>query len=88
MSDELSTAEKVVEEVMIDLMIERVMSISIGVQESSMRGLLASPSTSRGARPSQPLDEKETKHKDDLENAKLISSILPSYLPPLSGAIN
>jgi hypothetical protein len=35
MSDELSAAEKVVEEVLIDLMAERVMST--GVQASSMR---------------------------------------------------
>jgi hypothetical protein len=39
MSDELSTAEKVLEEVLIDLMIERVMSMSTGVQASSTRGL-------------------------------------------------
>jgi hypothetical protein len=48
MSDKLSDAEKVVEEVLIDLMIERFMSeqaLSIGVQASSMRGLQASPST-------------------------------------------
>jgi hypothetical protein len=28
------------------------------------------------------------KHRDDIANAKLIPSILPAYLPPLSGAIN
>jgi hypothetical protein len=42
MSDELSAAEKVVEEVLIDLMTERVMSMSTGVQASSTRGLPAS----------------------------------------------
>jgi hypothetical protein len=50
MSDELSTAEKIVEEVLIDLMIERVMlerGMSIGVQESSSAALSASPSTGR-----------------------------------------
>jgi hypothetical protein len=47
----------------------------------------ASPSTAR-AGPSRPVDEKRTKHKDDLANAKLIPSILPAYIPPLSGAIN
>jgi hypothetical protein len=88
MSDELSAAEKIVEEVLIDLMTERVMSMSIGVQASSMRGLPASPSTAHGARPSRPSDEKRTKHRDDLANAKLIPSILPTYIPPLSGTVN
>jgi hypothetical protein len=49
MSDELSVAEKVVEEVLIDLMAERFMSerrMSTGVQASSMEGVHASPSTS------------------------------------------
>jgi hypothetical protein len=87
MSDELSAAEKIVEEVLIDLMTERVMSMSTGVQASSMRGLPTSPST-RGAGPSRPSNEKRTKHKDDLANAKLIPTILPTYIPPLSGAIN
>jgi hypothetical protein len=48
MSEALSAAEKSIEEVLIDLMIERVMSergVSTGVQESSMRGLQASLST-------------------------------------------
>jgi hypothetical protein len=52
MSDELSATEKVFEEFLIDLMIERVMSMSIGVQASLMRGLLASLSTTHGAEPS------------------------------------
>jgi hypothetical protein len=39
MSKELSAAEKVVEEFLINLMTERVMSMSTGVQASSMRGL-------------------------------------------------
>jgi hypothetical protein len=78
MSDELSAAKKVFEEVLIDLMTERVMSMSTSVQESSMRGLLASPSTTHGARPSRPSDEKRTKHRYDLANDKLI---LPSYPP-------
>jgi hypothetical protein len=77
MSDEFSAAEKVVEEVLIDLMTERVMSMSAGIQASSTRGLQASPSTARGARSSRPSAEKRTKHKDDLANAKLIPTILP-----------
>jgi hypothetical protein len=58
MLDELSVVEKVVEEVLIDLMTERVMSMSIGVQVSSMRGLPTSPSTTQEAGPSRPSDEK------------------------------
>jgi hypothetical protein len=49
MSNELRAAEKDVEEDLIDLMTKRVMSMSTGVQESSTRGLPASPSTARGA---------------------------------------
>ena len=52
MSDEFSAVEKVVEEVLIDLMTERVMSMSTGVQVSSARGMQASPSTAHGSRPS------------------------------------
>ena len=88
MSDKLSTAERVFEEVMIDLMTERVMSMSTGVQASSTRGLQASSSTAHGAGPSRPLDEMRTKHRDDLANAKLILTILPAYIPPLSGVVN
>ena len=90
MSDELSATERVVEEVLIDLMNERFMSergLSTGVQASSTRGLPASPSTARVG-PSWPSDEKRTKHRDDLMNAKLIPSILPAYLPPPSEIIN
>jgi hypothetical protein len=50
MSDEIGTIEKFVEEVLIDLMAEKVMSI--GIQASSMRGVQASLSTSRGSGPS------------------------------------
>jgi hypothetical protein len=88
MSDELIIVEKYVEEVLIDLMTERVMSMSIGVQASPMRGLPTSPSTACRARPSRPSDEKRTKHKDDLANAKLISTILLAYIPPLSVTVN
>jgi hypothetical protein len=50
MSDELNAAEKIVEEVLIDLMAKKVMSASI--QASSTRGVKASPSTARRSRPS------------------------------------
>jgi hypothetical protein len=66
---------------------ERVMSMFEGIQDSSTRFEQASSSTAR-AGPSRPVDEKRNKHRDDLRNAKMISSILPTYLPPLSGAIN
>lgn len=90
MSNELTAVEESVTEVLLDLMIESVMSergVSTGVQASSTRGLQASPSTAR-AGPSRPVDEKRTKHRDDIANAKLIPSILPAYLPPLSSAMN
>jgi hypothetical protein len=62
--------------------------MSTGVQESSTRGLQASLLNAHGAEPSQPSIEKRTKHKDDLENAKLIPSILPDFIPPPVGAVN
>jgi hypothetical protein len=88
MSNELSVAEKAVEEVLINLMNERVMSMSTGVKTSSTRGLTTSLSTSHRAEPSWPSDEKRTKHRDDLMNAKLIPTILLAYIPPLSGVVN
>jgi hypothetical protein len=86
MSDEISTVEKSVEEILIDLMAEKVMSAR--VQASSMRGVQASPSTARGSRQSRAAAEKRTKHCDDLVNAKLIPSILPKYIPPLAGVVS
>jgi hypothetical protein len=88
MSNEFSAAEKVVEEFLIDLMNERVMSMSAGIQASSTRGLQASPSTARGARSSRPSVEKRTKHKDDLANVKLILTIFLDYILPLAGVVN
>jgi hypothetical protein len=72
-------------------MTQRVMSergLSIGLQASSMRTVQASPSTAHRAGPSWPLDEKRTKHRDDLGNAKLIPTILSTYIPHLSGIVN
>jgi hypothetical protein len=91
MSDELSAAEKIVKEVLIDLMTERVMyerEIFASIKASSIRGVQASPSTTRGDGSSRPLAEKRTKNIDDLENAKLIPSILPNYILPLAGAVS
>jgi hypothetical protein len=82
MSDELNAVEKVVEEVLIDLMAERVMSerrMSAGVQASSMGGVQASPSTSHGAGPSRTTTKTRTKHRDDIANAKLIPRIFPLH---------
>jgi hypothetical protein len=52
MSDEFNVAEKFVEEVLIDLMSKREMSMFVGIQASLMRGVQASSSTAREARPS------------------------------------
>jgi hypothetical protein len=88
MLDEFSTTKRVVEEVLIDIMTERVMSIYTGVQTSSTRGLQASPSNAHGSGPSRPSVEKRTKHKYDLANVKLIPSIFPFYISSLVGAVN
>jgi hypothetical protein len=61
--------------------------MSIGVQESSKRGAQATPSTARVGT-SRADAERRTKHKDDIANAKLVPSILPFYIPPLSSVIN
>jgi hypothetical protein len=86
MSGDLSAVEKSIEEILIDLMAEKVMST--GVQASSTRGVQASPSTGRRSGPSRTATEKRSKHRDDLANAKLIPSVLPDYIPPLAGAVS
>jgi hypothetical protein len=50
MSSDLSAVEKSVEEILIDLMSEKVMSA--GAHASSTRGFQASPSTARRSGPS------------------------------------
>jgi hypothetical protein len=50
MLDELIIVENSVEEILIDLMVERV--ISIEAQDSLTKGVQASPSTSRESEPS------------------------------------
>jgi hypothetical protein len=67
-------------------MVEKVMSV--GIQASSRRGVQASPLTAHRYRPSQAAIEKRTKHRDDLANAKLISTILPIYILPLAGIVS
>jgi hypothetical protein len=90
MSDELSAAKKIVEEVLIDLMTERFMSkqgMSTRVQASSSRALPASPSTAQ-ARPSRLPSERRSKLENDFATMKMIPSIFPKYIPPLSGIVN
>jgi hypothetical protein len=91
MSEALNAVEESVTKVLFDLMTKRVMSergLSVGVQASSTRTVQESLSTSGRAGPSRPSDENKTKHGDDLVNAKLILTILPTYIPPLSGTVN
>jgi hypothetical protein len=91
MSDELITVERVFEEVLIELMTERVMSarrMSTGMQASSTGGVQAFPSTARGVGTSRTTTETIINHRDDIVNANLILCILPAYLPPLSSSIN
>jgi hypothetical protein len=85
MSDDLSAAKKIIEEFLIDLMVEKVMSVE--VQASSMRGVQAFPLTARGSRPSRTVAEKRAKHRDDLVNVKLIPTIFPRYIFPLAGVV-
>jgi hypothetical protein len=61
--------------------------MSTGVEASSTRGVVASPSTSRDGT-SQVGVELRTKHRNNVVNVKLLPTILPYYIPPLSGEIN
>jgi hypothetical protein len=91
MSDELNVVEKTVEEFLIDLMVERVMSerrISASVQASLTGGVQDFPSTACREGPSRTTTETRTKHIDDIPNAKLIPCILSVYIPPLRRKIN
>jgi hypothetical protein len=91
MSEQLSALEESVKELLVELMNERVMSkrvMYVGVQASSMRGVKASSSTTHGSRLSRPSTEKRTKHRDDLENVKLIPTILFDYISPLAGMVS
>jgi hypothetical protein len=91
MSEDLSAFEESVKEVLIDLRTENVMleiRMSAGVQASSTRGFQDSPSTACGVGTSRTKTKARTKHRENIVNAKLILSILPAYLPPLSSSIN
>jgi hypothetical protein len=90
MSDELTTLEESFTEVLLDLMTERAMSerrMSTGVQELLMSRVKASLSTAQ-ATTSRAGAERRTKNKEDIANIKLVPSILPAYIHPLSGEIN
>jgi hypothetical protein len=84
MSGEHSALEKSMEEILIDLMAEKVMYV--GIQASSTGRLQASPST--GCQSSRTVTEKRRKHQDDLANAKQIPSVLPDYILPLAGPVS
>jgi hypothetical protein len=86
MSGERSAIEKSMEEILIDLMIEKV--IFARVQASLTGGLQASPSTRRRSGLSRTATEKIRKHRDDLANAKEISLLLPDYIPPLASVVS
>jgi hypothetical protein len=48
----------------------------------------SSPSTARQSGPSQTMTEKRSKHRDDLENVKLIPLVLPNYILPLASVVS
>jgi hypothetical protein len=75
--------EKYVEDILIYLMAEKV--VSTRIQASSTGGLQTSPSTSRQS--SRTMTEKVRKHCDNLVNAKKIPSVFPDYILPLVGTV-
>jgi hypothetical protein len=91
MLGKLNVIEKVVEEVLTDLMSERFMSerrMFAGLKASLLGGVQDSTSIGHSAGPSRTMTETRTKHKDDIANTKLILHILSVYIPPLSDKIN
>jgi hypothetical protein len=58
------------------------------VQESSTRGLQASPLIGRRSCCVNPATEQRSKHRGDLANVKQIPSILPEYIMSLAGVVN
>jgi hypothetical protein len=83
MSGERSTVEKSVEDILVDLMTKKVMSVEI--QASSTGGLQASPSIGWH---SSHATEKRRKHCNDLVNVKQIPFVFPDYIPPLTDIVN
>jgi hypothetical protein len=90
MSHEFSIVEEYVREVLASLRSKRVIleqGLSTSLQASSTRGVQASPLTAQ-AGTSRASEKIRTKHKDDIASAKLVPSILPAYIRPMSGVIN
>jgi hypothetical protein len=79
MSGEKTKLENSIEEVLKKFMDDRAMSE--GVQALSTRGLQASPSTGRRSGRTNPVTEKQSKHRDDLANAKQILVDLTRLYP-------
>jgi hypothetical protein len=68
MSGECNVVDKSMEDILIDLMAEKVMSV--GVHASSTGGLQASPSIGCRSGPSRTAVKKRRKNHDDMVNAK------------------
>jgi hypothetical protein len=85
MSGDLRAVEKYIKEILVELKEEKV--LSVGVHASSTRGVQASPSTACRSGPSDTSKEKRSKHHNNLENVKLIPSILLDYIPPMAGMV-
>jgi hypothetical protein len=62
--------------------------MSTGAQASSTRGVKASPSNAHPFGPSRNAKKKRSKNHDNLENMKLIPSILPDCIPPLARVVS
>jgi hypothetical protein len=86
MSGDLSAVEKSIEEILIDLMDDKVMSE--GVQASSMAELQASPLIGRRSVPSRTVTEKRRKHHNDMAKTNQIPLVLPDYISPLDGTVS
>jgi hypothetical protein len=83
MSGEHSALDKSMEDILMDLMAERVMSV--GIQALSTRGLKSSPSTAHCS--SRTATKKGSKHHNDMANVKKIVLDLPYFILPLVGIV-
>jgi hypothetical protein len=84
MLGEHSALDESVEEILINLMAEKVMYVSI--QASSMGRLQASPSTTHWS--SRTAIEKRSKHRNDIVSIKQILSVFLDYILPLDGVVS
>jgi len=85
MSDDIIIVENSIEEILIDLMAKKLMSV--GMKASSTQGLEASPWVAQRCS-SRPAADKCSKNCDDLVNAKLTPYILLKYILPLASAVS